>query len=741
MRTALSPTACALALLLALACASPARAARHDLTIANTPTAGVGGLGTGTLVPIADDAVLDVADLVAALANGAVTLDASVDDGDPAVGQAGQVTFADGLDASATAGALTITAAGPITLPAAPVSTGAALTLTAAGALSAPGPLTAGGAVTATAPSIAAGGPLTAAGGGLSLTATTSLSATALLTATGGVTLDAPSVTAAGGLSAGGALHLTATTDLSATGPLTAVGAIDLETASGPLTATGPLTAGAAITLDATGGTLAATGPITAATGALALTAPAISAAGALTATTGALTLDGPVTLAADAALHAGADLTSTSTVDGAHALELLAGGTVALPAAVGALDPPASLHVLGGATDLGVDGTPDTVTTVGDQEYDGAVAVHDVTVAATGGAVAFLGPTLAVGQALTLGSGGTASGTLTGAGRIVRDGTGTFALTGADGDPAAPAAIELRAGTLAISARQHRAVRLLGGRLAGTGPVGAITDPTPDGAASVVAPAGQMIGTLLATGPIDLGPRTTLALDLGALVTDTLAVTGAVHLDGTGLSVTSAPAGLPADLPITVLANDGTDPVDGRFAGLAQGATFSQGGITYKIDYAGGDGNDVTLTRQAPATTTPPPGGGGGTPPTVEPPPTPVPDPVAPAPAPAVTPTPLPRIAVLPTVMTSGRRITAGCPIDGPVCTLKVAGRGSSAALVLTRRTTAAAGARKTVTLTLTARGKRKLRAAGRLRVAFKVTARAGTGTPVTVLRTLTLR
>ncbi|MCW2996280.1 MAG: hypothetical protein JWQ18_3775, partial [Conexibacter sp.] len=117
VRTALSPTACALALLLALAFAAPAHAALHDLTIANATTTGVAGLGTGTLVPTADDAVLDVADLAAELAGGAVTVDASVDDGDPVAGQAGQVTFADGLDASATAGALTIQAAGAITLP------------------------------------------------------------------------------------------------------------------------------------------------------------------------------------------------------------------------------------------------------------------------------------------------------------------------------------------------------------------------------------------------------------------------------------------------------------------------------------------------------------------------------------------------------------------------------------------------------------------------------------------------
>lgn len=40
-----------------------------------------------------------------------------------------------------------------------------------------------------------------------------------------------------------------------------------------------------------------------------------------------------------------------------------------------------------------------------------------------------------------------------------------------------------------------------------------------------------------------------------------------------------------------------GTAAVSGTFKGLAEGATFTQNGVLFKISYKGGDGNDVTLT------------------------------------------------------------------------------------------------------------------------------------------------
>lgn len=49
------------------------------------------------------------------------------------------------------------------------------------------------------------------------------------------------------------------------------------------------------------------------------------------------------------------------------------------------------------------------------------------------------------------------------------------------------------------------------------------------------------------------------------------------------------------------ILNNDGTDAISGIFAGLANGAHLSLGSFTYRINYNGGSGNDVTLTLTNP--------------------------------------------------------------------------------------------------------------------------------------------
>ena len=55
-----------------------------------------------------------------------------------------------------------------------------------------------------------------------------------------------------------------------------------------------------------------------------------------------------------------------------------------------------------------------------------------------------------------------------------------------------------------------------------------------------------------------------------------------------------------------TIIRNDGSNAVSGTFDGLAQGAVLNVGGRELKINYAGGDGNDVTLTDVTLVNTTP---------------------------------------------------------------------------------------------------------------------------------------
>jgi hypothetical protein len=50
----------------------------------------------------------------------------------------------------------------------------------------------------------------------------------------------------------------------------------------------------------------------------------------------------------------------------------------------------------------------------------------------------------------------------------------------------------------------------------------------------------------------------------------------------------------------IMLISNNGTGAVVGTFKGLAQNATFVLNGMTFRINYQGGDGNDVVVTRIA---------------------------------------------------------------------------------------------------------------------------------------------
>jgi hypothetical protein len=77
----------------------------------------------------------------------------------------------------------------------------------------------------------------------------------------------------------------------------------------------------------------------------------------------------------------------------------------------------------------------------------------------------------------------------------------------------------------------------------------------------------------------------------------DQLNVNGSVILNSPSLSVTVGFTPAPGTT-FTIINNDGTDPVIGAFSGLPQGATFAAGGNQFQINYAGGTGNDVVLTR-----------------------------------------------------------------------------------------------------------------------------------------------
>ena len=80
--------------------------------------------------------------------------------------------------------------------------------------------------------------------------------------------------------------------------------------------------------------------------------------------------------------------------------------------------------------------------------------------------------------------------------------------------------------------------------------------------------------------------------------------VSGPVSIAGT-LSVFIAGLWPPIDgMRFPIIDNDGSDPVQGTFAGLPEGAMIGAGQYTFSISYRGGDGNDVVLTAGKPAKT-----------------------------------------------------------------------------------------------------------------------------------------
>jgi hypothetical protein len=106
-------------------------------------------------------------------------------------------------------------------------------------------------------------------------------------------------------------------------------------------------------------------------------------------------------------------------------------------------------------------------------------------------------------------------------------------------------------------------------------------------------------------TGNLALAPAATYSEVINGTAAGTFGnihVTGTVALGGAALLLTGFGAGVAPGNTITVIDNDGVDPVGGTFAGLPQGAVIvgGPGGFPYQISYTGGTGNDVVLTALA---------------------------------------------------------------------------------------------------------------------------------------------
>jgi len=187
-----------------------------------------------------------------------------------------------------------------------------------------------------------------------------------------------------------------------------------------------------------------------------------------------------------------------------------------------------------------------------------------------------------------------TFSGVISGSGKLVKTGSGTQTLTGINLHSGGTV---VDAGTLIVgvggAGSLHSWVEVKSGaRLGGSGTIGGSVTVA-DGATHG---AGNSLGTQTINGNyVNNGTLEVEATPAGA---DKLVVNGTVDISGAKLDLVLSPsnmgAWLPVNGPFTLIANDGGDAVTGAFAsvGNLNNLLF----LDHLIDYAGGDGNDVTL-------------------------------------------------------------------------------------------------------------------------------------------------
>lgn len=102
-----------------------------------------------------------------------------------------------------------------------------------------------------------------------------------------------------------------------------------------------------------------------------------------------------------------------------------------------------------------------------------------------------------------------------------------------------------------------------------------------------------------LTTGNIEWVEGSTYEFEIGKDGADKIVANGTVTLGNGTLSVLRYQDYAPKSGDVyTIIENDGSDAVSGTFKDLPEGATFTTAdGAVYRINYVGGDGNDVILT------------------------------------------------------------------------------------------------------------------------------------------------
>lgn len=111
--------------------------------------------------------------------------------------------------------------------------------------------------------------------------------------------------------------------------------------------------------------------------------------------------------------------------------------------------------------------------------------------------------------------------------------------------------------------------------------------------------------GSYTEAGTVSVAVDGTATAPVAGTDYDQIAVAGDVTLEATAtLAVVFSGTAPAAGTVYRIIDNQGANSVSGTFSGLAEGAWLADGGQTFRISYAGGTGNDVTLTAVAAQTT-----------------------------------------------------------------------------------------------------------------------------------------
>jgi fibronectin-binding autotransporter adhesin len=197
------------------------------------------------------------------------------------------------------------------------------------------------------------------------------------------------------------------------------------------------------------------------------------------------------------------------------------------------------------------------------------------------------------------------AGGGANGSGSLTKTGSGTFTLSQANTYTGKTTVV---AGTLLVTNRTGSAtgtgpVIVNGGVLGGTGKIsGAVTV----GSATrfgTIAP-----GLVGRTGRLTTSSTITFKqfgiynadLDSNSVKADQVVATGVTITSGATANIADLGTGtLTSGTVFTIINNTSAIPISGTFSNLADGSTLTIGNNTYRVNYEGGTGNDLTLMVQ----------------------------------------------------------------------------------------------------------------------------------------------